>query len=46
MPESNEAECAEEKRLFVELTRTLGSLVEIQRSHMERSPLERIKCRG
>ena len=35
MPESNEAECAEEKRLFMELGRTLGSLVEIQRSHME-----------
>jgi hypothetical protein len=35
MSESNEAECADENRLFVELRRTLGSLVEIQHSHME-----------
>ena len=35
MPGSNEAECAEEKRRFAELRHTLGSLVEIQRSHME-----------
>jgi len=35
MLQSNEAKCAEEKRLFAELRRTLGSLVEIQRSYME-----------
>src|SRR5260370_33339386 len=35
MPESNEAECADEKRLFVELRRTLGSLMETQRAHMD-----------
>jgi hypothetical protein len=35
MPESNAAECADEKRLFTELRNTLGSLVQIQRSHME-----------
>ena len=35
MPESNEAECADENRLFGELRHALGSLVEIQRSHME-----------
>jgi hypothetical protein len=33
--ESNEAECADEKRLFVELRNSLGSLVQIQRSHMQ-----------
>ena len=35
MPESNGVGCAEEKRLFVELKHTLGSLVEIQRAHMD-----------
>ena len=35
MPESTETECADEDRLFAELRRTLGSLVEIQHSHME-----------
>ena len=35
MPEPNEAGCAEEKRLFAQLRHTLGSLVEIQRSHMD-----------
>lgn len=35
MPESSEAPCPEEKRLFMELRDTLGSLIEIQRSHME-----------
>jgi hypothetical protein len=35
MPESNTAECADENRLFLELKRTLGSLVEIQHSHLE-----------
>ena len=35
MPESDETECAEESRLFVELKRSLGSLVAIQHSHME-----------
>jgi hypothetical protein len=35
MPEWNAAECADENRLFAELRNTLGSLVQIQRSHME-----------
>ena len=35
MPESTETECADENHLFLELKRTLGSLVEIQHSHME-----------
>ena len=35
MPEPNEASCTEEKRLFAELKCTLGTLMEIQRAHMD-----------
>ena len=35
MPESNGAACAEEKHLFVELKHPLGSLMEVQRAHMD-----------